>query len=180
MSAMTFYATISINGAAPARCEVRAETTRIDVSSCSATKPNPRWTHVDAAGHFHAWSELSDAPPLPTLTPVHVPCDGACGDPTHTDVIYRCTLCHELVEPGRTDDSGPRSIPGRRSWTVVVYSDVPALNERVSILVDLGDAGELFGFARLVHQEVRQSMSGFDCLSELACDAVGRRSVGAR
>jgi hypothetical protein len=73
--------------------------------STRAREPDPDWLFEDHKGHLHIWTGLDEDPPRPRVPSCkikQVPCDGACGDPSHTDNEYRCLDCKRktVVEPG--------------------------------------------------------------------------------
>jgi hypothetical protein len=146
---------ITIDGGLPARGTLKYGHEMLDISSRTATKPDPTWTYVDPAGHFHAYSGNE----LPTLTPrqVHVECDGVHSGPLSDpdepcegyDVTeYHCLACDHEVTPKRVSDAGPKSMPGRPWWTVEVEQQVP-FRQTVSVKVT-GQNVVRFGFATAV------------------------------
>lgn len=84
--------------------------------------PDPAWTHIDAAGHFHAWALADEGTSgqgaqTPTLhqRETLTPCPGGCGDPDCggvTVLTWHCALCGEEVERGYVGT-------GRYSRTIV-------------------------------------------------------------
>lgn len=153
MHTLNAQATVSIDGSEPYRCEATIEQDMISVRSEYATKPDPAWGITDEQGHFHSFIAGGK---LPTLRTEQVPCDGACGDPSHTVTKYSCLLCGQEIEPRSIPDTYARSagatVPGRKSATVEVYSDRP-IGERgaeVSVRVLADDGAELIGVGTIV------------------------------
>lgn len=85
----------------------------------TVTEPDPKWIHVDTAGHAHAWASppagAPGRPNLPTLrrTVEDVPCPNGpgcvCDGEGSTRDVYHCTACDEQVEPGYRPTPGPWS-----------------------------------------------------------------------
>jgi hypothetical protein len=65
------------------------------------TEPNPKWKHIDRAGHEHRWIRWGDGYRLPTLEKV---VDGEetdeSGESYPTRWHYECPDCREVIEPG--------------------------------------------------------------------------------
>jgi hypothetical protein len=147
--------TVSINGGQPLACSVRFEQDMIDVSSLTASKPDPAWQMVDAAGHYHAWAKGGQ---LPTLTIVEVPepceeCDDDEDDEPcegHTRTEYQCRLCHQVIEPRTVPDEAARNrrIPGRSNHIILIDGltdqPPPETTGLVSVKVTAG-AKTMFG-----------------------------------
>jgi hypothetical protein len=152
-----------INERGPYLGELNVETERIDITSGLTTyKPDPQWTHVDKAGHFHAIAEGGKFPTLEAYTKTS-PCPGGCGDPGcegTTEVRYRCRICRKRVKPGRVlDQAGGerRTMPGLTTWTVRI-DHREALGDDAADVSIRAVAGErtLFGVARR-HMTARNS-----------------------
>jgi hypothetical protein len=130
MSAMSGGATVNGGPAVPASLSVEYE--QIDVTVGTKTEPDWKWTYVDQAGHFHAWSDDTDRGQLPTLTSgtEHHACDfGHGADCEGYDVtVYSCAICGEEIEPKTVSHSpmGREYMRGRMTWTVQVEQHVGA------------------------------------------------------
>lgn len=135
----------SIDNGPAIPAELTVETEQIDVTPSVETKPDPKWTYTDPAGHFHAWTDSGELPTLTTRTE-HVPCgdDDCCEG--YDEPYYVCAICGVEVEPGTitTTPSSRRYEPGRKSWTVKVQGHVTA--ERVSVRIAAEDR-TVFGIA---------------------------------
>ncbi len=122
------------------------------VFSDRATKPDPTWEHTDGAGHFHAYDRDGK---LPTLTPRsrHVDCDGSCGGVCGGEgydvTDYLCSVCDELVEPGRVDDRGPRRIDTGKDWQVKVRGRAPVTGDKVTVKAVVRPDTMMFGVAKV-------------------------------
>jgi hypothetical protein len=158
---------VRINNADPRPCTLRCETDFIDVSTFTNVVRDPKWSFVDAAGHFHAWDVDGKTPTL-VVRQVQMPCDTECDHPNlrvddedyDSDELVdcdgwvkteqRCGLCNELVQRGWRDlGCGRRAVPGRSMWTVEARVADPYSFDhgRVSLVVDAG-AGTYFGFGQ--------------------------------
>jgi len=95
----------------------------VDVTTIRKVKPDPRWTYVDAAGHWHAYDKGGGLPTLRSETQ-HVECDnadhGVCDGYERT--VHRCVVCGEAVTPGKVTaySDGYELIPGSEIWRVDV------------------------------------------------------------
>lgn len=135
---------VYVNERGPFRGVVNIETERIDITVGSPTYgPDPAWTHVDKAGHFHAYGRDNALPTLEKYEK-HIGCDGqcggGCGDEGYTETRYRCRLCRKRVKPGRamkTYGGEQKSMLGRTSWWVTVQSRTQ-WNTDVSVRVVAG------------------------------------------
>lgn len=131
---------IFINETGPYRGTLSVETPRIDVTMAGNTyKPDPEWTHVDKAGHFHAFAGDRSLPTLERYEK-HRNCDGSCGGICEsegwTETRRRCRICRKRVKPGYVIDvpgGTPQSIPGPSSWCVLVEAHQPPPTGLVSI-----------------------------------------------
>lgn len=123
-------ATVSVDAGAERACSLQITTHMVDVSTFSGvTEPDPAWTLVDAAGHFHAWDHQGNLPTLrehTVWTAYDVPDEdtGATGYETTT---MRCRICDVPVEPGTvtTHDVGKQLTPGRTEWLIEFDGTAP-------------------------------------------------------
>lgn len=149
----TATTTVSIDGSDFLPCDVLIEQNIEYVTSAYASKPDPKWSFTDGAGHFHAFTKAKDRSELPTLRAEEVPCDGACGDPEDTVTVYRCIICGETVEPGYIPDYDAMTrgfpIPGPKRAEVTVFADGPHGNRTVSLRIKAGDM-EMIGIGEVV------------------------------
>lgn len=90
--------------------------------------PDPKWTHIDSNGHFHA---RGDDQTMPTLEnrPEHVPCDGSCGTlggcEGYSESHWHCRICGEECEPGTIPGPHRVKIGETKQWTVEIYGSAP-------------------------------------------------------
>jgi len=153
MGEITAEVMISVDNGPQVPGTIVVEQEWIDVTSATATKPDPAWEFHDAAGHFHAYDVDGK---LPTLEPRsrHIDCPGEHVSPEYDDddcegydvVEYFCPICDEMVEPRRLDDSGTKTIPGRKSWTATVRTEVPR-DTKVTVRAVDAIGGVYFGIA---------------------------------
>jgi hypothetical protein len=142
-----------------------------------APSPDPRWTFVDSAGHFHARDSKGG---LPTLVskPEHVDCDGSCGGVCggegYTVVRCCCVICGEEVVPGTVP--GPREVVvnRRRSWKVSVVNAPMSMADRVSVRFEVSGSPPMFGVARVCDGtfqsgEMDVELRGEGPLSTMSC-----------
>ena len=146
MATMNPGATVTLNGAGPFPCEIEMSQESETVSG-TVTKPDLEWTHTDAAGHFHAFTEDGK---LPTLREKRVPCDGMCGDSGHTVVAYYCRICDDPIETVWRYAREETVVPGPVHVTIRVElwesSEIGfALFQTVSVRARVGNGKELFG-----------------------------------
>lgn len=165
MSAKMSVAGIVVNGGEPMRGEFSVEQDCIDVTTCGGEwKPDPAWTHVDAAGHFHAYGHDGELPTLRYVRRKRKPS------------VYRCIACNKKVEPGGRRDFSRKQMAGRQDWTLTVEGEVP--NEQFSFRYTAGER-EYFGFAKAVDVHVT---GGFpdrpQIRSECSAHPVSWRKVG--
>lgn len=111
------------------------------------SKPDPSWSFLDSAGHFHAASTVGveqrrDALTFPTLRThtVHLDCDGSgsgdCDGCDGYDVTrYRCYICHEDVEPKFRMTRERVLVHGLRWWEATVQGPFLQPSERVSVRI---------------------------------------------
>lgn len=145
---------VTINNGAPAPGRLDIRTEAIEIRSLASTKPDLGWTHIDAAGHFHAYARDGK---LPTLARSlrRVACNGECGDSGcegYETVEYECLICNAEVIPERIADESTKSIPGPVSWEVLVEQYVEG-GQQVSVRVVTAN-GTYFGVATPVSFEV--------------------------
>lgn len=150
--------TATINSGEPVTAQLKITQERIDISTLGS-KPDPKWTFIDVAGHFHARSEDGE---LPTLIGrrEHVGCDGSCDlddcegyDVTH----WHCRICDEEIQPGVIPGPHYGTMPGRIDWEVAVQTVINGHGE-VSV-VYRSERVEYFGVA--IPGDVRIE-TGFD------------------
>lgn len=168
---------ITLNSGTPMPGELHIEVDIITVESATATKPDPTWTHTDAAGHWHAYDNDGK---LPTLEPRtrHVDCDGIhdFGDQADEDcdgydvTDWHCRICGEQVEPKRLPDRGPREIPGRKHWWVQLVTDREIAVDRAVVRVKVGDR-LYFGVAAVRTESMEGDSHGFRVTSRI--DGIG-------
>jgi hypothetical protein len=125
-------------------------------------RADPRWTHVDSAGHFHARSSDTSVP-YPTLATRpdhgHLSTGTTCDECRSVTV---CRICGEEVVPGVLPNDRRQYIAGMSRWQVTVTglrSVVPAIAYRVrpgqgdEVTVRIGgmlaDGSTWFGCAEL-------------------------------
>lgn len=130
---MSEQAQVIIDNGPPMPGTFGIEREMIDVSSeTGGWLPDPKWSCIDANGHWHAYTTDGK---LPTLSAHvrHVDCDGthAFGDMLEEEcegydvTEYRCRICLDLVGPHRVPDgtAGLRQFaPGRTSWWAEVIT----------------------------------------------------------
>lgn len=167
---------VTINNGAPTpgRLDIRTEV--VEIRSLTSTKPDLNWTHIDAAGHFHAYAHDGALPTL-ARSVRRVACNGECGDSGcegYETVEYGCLICNAEVIPERIADEPTKSIPGPVSWEVLVEQYVD-LGQEVSIRV-VTDNGTYFGVAAPVSLEAEHGRPPVTKLTGVS--ALGQ--VGAR
>ena len=115
-------------------------------------EPDPRWTFVDAAGHFHARDAEGELPTLVSKAE-HVDCDGSCGGQCRgegfTSVRWHCPLCGEEVVPGTVPGPHELVVARRRSWSVFVENAPVFGSGRVSVRFEYDGKPTMFGVARV-------------------------------
>lgn len=120
------------------------------VWSATATKPDPDWTFIDDAGHFHAYAADGK---LPTLRGEqrHVSCDGSCGglcdDEGYSETEWHCLICGVPVIPRRVPDSQSRRIPTLTTWTVELRTERPIECGPVTVRIQDARGDVRFGVA---------------------------------
>lgn len=144
-----------INNEGPYPADLLIEHDVQTIPSSGRTVPNFTWSHVDKAGHYHAY--LADGS-LPTLKEIRkrVPCTGACGDGECSGsyrTVYRCGLCRRKVVPGTKTSYADHIVHGPANYTLIVR-EVPTtsnLDEPVSVVIeaDTVEQRTAFGFGHL-------------------------------
>lgn len=152
---------------------VTIEREMIDVTSGLTTmRPDLDWTHVDAAGHWHAYTKDFM---LPTLHPAeseeeHDYDDNECG----SDSRWECAICGERVNPGMVAADpamSARRVPGRAAWEVTVAG--PRETPLRAVIRVFSEARAAFGVATLARiesgpQGVKATYRGLGELGEMA------------
>lgn len=140
---------IIINNDPVAGGEFSIDVAQIEVSSFS-DEPDPNWTFIDAAGHYHAYTADLKLPTLITRDEwvAYEEPDEETGETGYMIRHLHCAICDEEVQPGRRSGPERKFIPGRMSWTVTVESSV-ARGDRATIRVKSGDV-LWFGIATVV------------------------------
>lgn len=174
---LSIYGHAVIDGGEPVGCELHVTQEMVDVPT-RLPKPDPSWSMVDEAGHFHAaWQEGRHVE-YPTLQTRSRPCDGACGDPSHEESYYVCRICEVEIRPGKI--SGPHyyAVRGPEEWECVVSAELPLL-KAVSIRVTVDGDTEWFGVAQVIKSK-NQSFESFEAVPRswlTGASLLGRRRV---
>lgn len=149
-----FKGNATIDGVSAIRATLSVHQETVDVST-NLPQPDPRWTFVDEAGHFHARSADGT---LPTLNDrvEHRDCDGACGGVCEGDgydvTVYLCRICGVRVSPGTVPGPHYATTPGLSSWEIrAVVAVPPQPGAEVSVRFDTQGGGCLFGVG-IVHR----------------------------
>ena len=156
MTTVTTAAAIRINNGPPVAGELVVENQVETVQSLSP-KPDPNWSTVDDAGHYHAYAQdqTGGQPPYPTLTPRtrHHDCDGIHLAPTMDDgcegwdeTYYVCPICDEQIRPGQLAGPHETRIAGRLDWRVTANVPPLEIDTTVTVRITTGDR-EHFGLA---------------------------------
>lgn len=154
-----------VNGKSLVNCELNVEVEQVDVTT--RTEPDPHWTFIDAAGHFHAYTKDFT---LPTLRRVEIfvavepemddddePLageldefwDGVGADYSYTE--HHCRICDENIVPGTRSTMGQKSVPGRTSWSVDITGRTEDLAPLAAELVSFWmDSPKVFGVGMLL------------------------------
>lgn len=115
----TFYGVGYINEGPPLEGVLKVTQQRIDIST-SGPKPDPDWTFVDSASHFHA--RAGDEYPTLIKKAERRDCDGSCGGVCEGEgygvTVYSCMLCRERIEPGMIPGPHYDTMPGLCDWEV--------------------------------------------------------------
>lgn len=147
----SLFGTAIINDGPPCHAELEIERQFETVYFDNATTYDPGWTHVDPAGHFHAYGKEGSTPTLRAAVR-HVPCDGIHAFPVEDcdgyDVTdYTCRICSAPVEPGHVRQESA-VIPLGQTWTVKVRNDPTPLPFGVQVTVRFQcDGASYFGIA---------------------------------
>lgn len=145
---------VTVNNGVPLPGYLTIEQEYETVWSATGTKPDPGWTLIDDAGHFHTYATGGD---LPTLRSEqrHLDCDGSCDglcdDEGYTVSEWRCRICEQSIEPGRLPGTEVRTIPTLSSWSVELSMDRPAATGTVSVRVQDAVGEVRFGVAVIVN-----------------------------
>lgn len=148
MSGSRLLGTAIIDNGDPVRAELHVFQDVQEIRS-ALPRSDPNWSHVDAAGHYHAYSDDEhDHYPTLLVRSEHRDCDGSCGgvcqgEGYHVDK-YLCRICQEEQHPGALHGEHVIYRPGRKDWELTVEADVE--NRQVSVVVRNGDT-EHFGIA---------------------------------
>lgn len=155
MSASNQGGAVRIDNGPLLRANLRVWTDEVEVTTLGATRPDPSWSKVDNAGHFHAWDKAGKLPTLKLHTALegcplahcdHEECEG------WERSWYACVECADPVEPGRLPDPGRKFMPGMSHWSVLV-TEIPwdqaivLRGRRVSVVFHRGERVQAFGFA---------------------------------
>jgi hypothetical protein len=161
---------LRINDHPPVSGTFTVEQEYVAVHSLTATKPDKRWEHVDAAGHFHAYDQSGE---LPTLTTKRVEVE-SCGDEDCSYSVDACRICGERVNPGRVPDDMCRDIPGRISWKATTPE---RLEQRSLVTVRAEFTGYMvFGVGQVISTRI---VSAGQCESLIVgAGPLGERKVG--
>ncbi len=147
---------VTINDGTPVAGELDIQTELIDITSSTATKPDPAWEHIDPAGHFHAYDRDGKLPTLVARSR-HVACNGGCGDEGECEgydvTDFYCLICDAEVQPKRIPDTEPKSAPGLTTWEVSVHQHLE-IGQKVSVRLTYGDTMR-FGVAQVVDVAVQ-------------------------
>lgn len=123
-----------------------------DTAWTDLPEPDPRWTFVDAAGHFHARDAEGGLPTLEIVSE-HVDCDGSCGGQCRGEgyTVGRafCRICREEVVPGSIPGPHEVVVANRRSWSVFVEDGPVFESRRVSVRVEFEGRPTMFGVAQV-------------------------------
>lgn len=120
-----FIGRTSIEGVV--RAGLRIERDMIDVTTAAGvTSLDPRWEHVDAAGHWHAVAKRADGELwLPTLeehvepNPEYDPNADPDWSTSPPNLRWRvCSVCGERVDPGTTTSHMQHYIAGEVRWRI--------------------------------------------------------------
>jgi hypothetical protein len=156
----------NIDGRKAVNAELVETTQAIDVLS-SGPIPDPRWSTVDEAGHFHAVAADGSYPTLDRNLE-HRECNGGCGGVCEGDgyevAVWSCRACGEAIEPGTTPGPHYATIPGLKDWRLKYRTSttVPGAGSRVSVRFepDTLNSTVLFGFALVGDMTVQGAPGG--------------------
>ena len=140
-----------VNGKPVERATFEITREMVDVTTLPGRKPDPKWAHIDKAGHYHAFNMNGE---LPTLDARYADVR-TFGDYEAEDVFvgWFCAICGEYVEPRYIPDgrgSFVESAPGRQMWGgefwLPVVNGILSSGTRVSIRLP---AMNRFGIAEI-------------------------------
>lgn len=168
------------------------ETEAIDVTPAIKVRPDTTWTYTDPAGHFHAFSDLEDDTPLPTLDRKERAIEHDDPDDeawTEYESWYECRICHAVVEPVwiETASTFREFAPGRTSWTVQASgpddASAPRSGDEVMVRVrephhEAFGVGIVYKVERVAASAIRLTIAGAGPLGRRAVPAV--QQAGAR
>jgi hypothetical protein len=164
---------VEVSRAAVQRAVLSVEVEMVEVSGM--TGPDPVWSAVDEAGHWHGASTEGDKITYPTLRKYGrneqcSECAGYGDDPDclcygagELTVTYLgCAICEAQMTPGVTSNPGRSYAPGHMTWWVEVEGAAEAwgLGDDRPVIVRVIVAGEhgarqlYFGVARMTARSV--------------------------
>jgi hypothetical protein len=158
MSASNVGGAVRIDNGPLCQANLQITVDEVEVTAIGATRPDPGWSQVDEAGHFHAWTKDGTLPTLvvkserETCDMAHFPWHDEEECTVRERSWHECSVCGAIVTPGRVPDSGRKTMPGMMHWQVTVWTmnweDALALQgRRVSITFHRGERVQAFGFA---------------------------------
>lgn len=175
--AVTAVGEAFVNGKSLINCELNIEVEQIDVTTM--TEPDPNWTFIDAAGHFHAYTKDFA---LPTLKRVEMfvavepdtddddePVAGELdefwdeGEADYSYTELHCRICDENIVPGTRSTMGRKSVPGRKSWSVDVTGrteDLWPLANATGLVSFWMESPKVFGVGMLLAKVTPVDMDG--------------------
>lgn len=175
-----------IDGGEPVTAELIETQQVIDISTQGA-EPDPSWSTVDEAGHFHARSTDGTYPTLDRKSE-HRDCDGgdgSCDDDCegYSVTVWSCRACGEWIEPGMIPGPHYRTMPGMTDWRLKYRAGQPPtgqMGQSVSVRFEPYAENKplLFGFAIVGDISVEGDVSGRVTASVdlLANGALGRQA----
>lgn len=150
---LEFVARVDAQG--PFRANLEMGTDEVEVTTLTGVRsPDTAWEFVDETGHYHSWTKDGQ---LPTMDRHEVETAPAWEDedgeeyPATVEVIYRCKLCHEEVEPKYTVDHSRQFIPGRSYWSAEIMGVHLHPGDKVSVSFSTAHTGHVrwFGIAQV-------------------------------
>jgi len=192
-STQSMVGTASINNGPSLPCQLVIEREILRVDSISP-KPDPWWSAVDSAGHFHAYDQSPDAERAghyPTLqTRVE---EIECTDPDHWDpdspctslniIHWHCRICGEEIAPGVLVGPHTDHIDGRYDWQAKVgvpfEGAMGLIGQEVSVRAEVGD---WWIFGAMVATDVHEIRSDSDraTVHFRANGPMGRQKISRR
>lgn len=188
--------TVRINNGAPLPCSLSSETDCIDVSTYTPPRlPNPDWTFVDGAGHFHAFDGDGKLPTLRERRIEHSRRSRRIFRQPRSwlnlewkrrhwyETVLVCDVCGDQISPWWRLGSCHQTVPGLTAWRVRVHEAVQNLGYgvRASLVVDGGSA-QYFGFG-MITNSLRWGAAPpgllSDAWTEFTCYPFARRTTGA-